>query len=183
MKTFASEISTFKGPSFSFYNRLARLLWSSVQATLFRFSPRPFHSWRNFLLRLFGASVGRGAHIYPKVNIWAPWNLKIGDEAGVGDRVILYSQGQISIGSRAVVSQGAHLCAGTHDYNNPCFPVVTKPITIGSNVWIAAEVFIHPGVEIGEGAVIGARSVVIADMPQWMVCSGFPCKPLMARNK
>ena len=175
-------MSTFTGPSFSLRNRLSRIVWNFVQVTLFRCSPRPFHCWRSFLLRLFGAKIGYGAHIYPKVNIWAPWNLEIGDQAGVADKAILYSQGRISIGNRAVISQGAHLCAGTHDYENEDFPLVTKPIIICSHAWVAAEVFVHPGVEIGDGAVIGARSVVVKSIPPWTVCAGNPCSVLKNRH-
>jgi len=134
------------------------------------------------ILRQFGAKVGMGVHVYPKVQIWAPWNLELGDFTGIGNNVILYSQGKISIGHRSVVSQGAHLCAGTHDYTQAGFPLITKQITIGSQVWIAAEAFIHPGISIEEGCVIGARSVVTKDMPAWTVCSGFPCQPIKERT-
>lgn len=168
-------------PSFSLRNRIGRVLWGFAELFLFRPSPRPFHAWRSMLLRLFGAEVGEKVHVYPGVRIWAPWNLAIRDQAGVGDRAILYSQAQITIGPRAVVSQGAHLCSGTHDYNEPGFPLIAKPITIGAEAWIAAEAFIHPGVTVGEGAVIGARSVVTRDMPPWMVCAGNPCKALKPR--
>lgn len=147
----------------------------------FQYSPRPLHGWRRFLLRLFGAHVGTGVHVYPKVRIWAPWNVQLEGGCGIGDRVILYSQGKIVVGKKAVISQGAHICAGTHDYSEPGFPLVTAPITIGAYAWVAAEAFVHPGVNIGEGAVIGARSVVISDMPAWMLCSGFPCKPIKER--
>jgi putative colanic acid biosynthesis acetyltransferase WcaF len=174
---------TFTGPSFSFKNRLTRIVWGVVNALFFRPSPKPFHRWRAFLLRCFGATVGRGVHVYPNVSIWAPWNLTLGDECGVANGVILYSQGHISLGKRAVVSQGAHLCAGTHDYTQPGFPLVTKPIQVGNHVWIAAEAFVHAGVSIGEGAVIGARSVVQKDMPSWTVCAGHPCKPIKERKQ
>ncbi len=89
---------------------------------MFRYSPRQFHLWRSFLLRLFGASIGEKVHVYPRVKVWAPWNIRLGDECGIGNGAILYSQGTITIGRRAVISQGAHLCAGTHDYNLPGFP-------------------------------------------------------------
>src|SRR5690606_17177782 len=129
-------------------------------------------------LRLFGAKVGKRVRVYPDVRIWAPWNLEIDDHAGIGNGAILYAQNKIKIGKMAVISQGVHLSAGTHDYTKKNFPLYTKPITIGDWAWIAAEAFVHPGVKIGEGTVIGARSVVIKDMPEWMVCSGFPCKPI-----
>lgn len=141
------------------------------------------HGWRRFWLRLFGAKVGKGVHVYPRVSIWAPWNLELKDFCGIGNGVILYSQGKISIGYKAVISQGSHICAGTHDYTKKGFPLVVKPIVIEDYVWIAAEVFVHPGVQISEGAVIGARSVVVNSMPPWMVCSGFPCKPMRERMK
>lgn len=174
---------TITGASFSLSNRIARMVWGIVYIILFRFSPIPFHGWRSFLLRLFGAKVGKSVHVYPKVKIWAPWNLDLGDNCGVGNGAILYSMGKISIGCRATISQGVHLCAGTHDYTKPGFPTVPKPITIENFVWVAAEAFIHPGVTIRIGSVIGARSVVTRDMPEWMVCSGHPCVPIKERSR
>lgn len=171
----------YSGPSFSLKNRLARVLWNFTAVIFFTYSPRPLHAWRRFLLRAFGAKVGKSVHIYPKVKIWAPWNLDFRDECGVANGAILYSQGKITIGKRTVISQGSHLVAGTHDYTKMGFPLITMPINIGDYVWVAAESFIHPGITIGTGAVIGARSVVTKDMPEWMVCAGHPCKPLKER--
>jgi len=157
------------------------MAWNMVHLILFRPSPIPLHGWRSFLLRIFGAKVGKGVHVYPKVTIWAPWNLELADQCGVANEAILYSQGKIKIGFRTTISQRTHLCAGTHDYTKPGFPTITKPITIGDNVWIAAEAFVHPGMVIGDGCVIGARSVVTTDMPAWTVCTGHPCQPVKAR--
>ena len=176
------NVDTHTGPSFSLRNRLGRIVWGLTSFLLFRFSPKPLYAWRSFLLRCFGAKVGHGVHVYPGVKIWAPWNLKLEDESGIASGVILYSQGKITIGKRTVVSQGAHLVTGTHDYSDVGFPLITKPIHIGDYAWIATEAFIHPGVTIGAGCVIGARSVVNRDMPAWMVCAGHPCKPLKARK-
>lgn len=167
--------NTHTGPSFSLRNRLARVIWGIVYVLVFRYSPRPFHSWRSILLRLFGAKIGRGVHIYPGAKIWAPWNLEIDDYSGIGDYVNLYSQGKIKIGKYVVISQGAHLCTGTHNYHKQGFPLITKPIDIADQVWIAAEAFIHPGVNIGEGSVVGARSVVTKSIQSWKVCAGNPC--------
>ena len=172
---------TFTGPSFSLRNRVGRVFWGVAYNLLFRFSPNPLHGWRAFLLKAFGAKIGRGVHVYPGVKIWAPWNITLDDECGIASGAILYSQGKIKIGSRSVISQGAHLCAGTHDYTQKGFPLITAPINIGDNAWIAAEAFIHPGVTIGTGSVIGARSVVNKDMPAWMICAGHPCIPLKER--
>ncbi|TFZ63334.1 putative colanic acid biosynthesis acetyltransferase [Hymenobacter sp. UV11] len=176
------NVDTHKEPSFSLRNRLGRISWQFFSLLLFRFSPKPFHAWRSFLLRCFGAKVGQGVHVYPGVKIWAPWNLELSDECGIASGATLYSQGKICIGRRAVISQGVHLVTGTHDYSQPGFPLVTAPISIGNQVWIAAEAFVHPGITIGEGCVIGARSVVTKDMPKWMVCTGHPCVPIKPRT-
>lgn len=173
---------TFIGPSFSLSNRLARLLWAIVEITLFRFSPKPMHKWRSLILSCFGAKIGKGVHVYPGVKIWAPWNLELADECGIANGAILYSQDKIIIGKRSVISQGTHLVTGSHDYTQRGFPLTTKPIFIGENTWIAAEAFVHPGITIADGCIIGARSVVTKDMPAWTVCAGHPCKPIKPRE-
>lgn len=183
MSNTAPTINSRTGPCFTAGNRTGRVLWGLVYWTLFRLSPRPFHAWRAWLLTLFGARLGRRTHIYPGVRIWAPWNLECGDETGVAGGAILYSQGRITLGRRVVVSQGAHLCTGTHDYEKPGFPLYTRDIVVGDDAWVAAEVFVHPGVTIGEGAVIGARSVVVKDAPAWTVLAGNPAKPIKVRSK
>ena len=173
-----SKTSAFDGPSFSWQNRIARLAWNWVWLLFFRPSPRLCHAWRSGLLRLFGAQIGRGCHIYPKANIWAPWNLICGDGACLADHVTVYSQATITLGRRSIISQGTHLCTGTHNYESPRFELVAWPIEIGPEAWVCAESFVGPGVTIGEGAVIGARSVVMKSMPGWMVCAGHPCRPI-----
>jgi putative colanic acid biosynthesis acetyltransferase WcaF len=168
---------------FSLKNRMGRMLWGTVCFLLFRPSPRPFHSWRSFLLRLFGATMGSNCHIYPGAIIWAPWNLDCADSAAIADGVIIYNQAKITLGSDAIVSQGSHLCTGTHDYESPQFPLFAFPITIGSRAWVCADCFVGPGVVIGDGAVIGARSVVLKDMPGWTVSAGHPCVPIKPRKQ
>ncbi len=171
-------------PSFTVADRARRVLWNAAHFFFFRPSPRPLHGWRAFLLRLFGAHLGPGCHIYPGVRIWAPWNLHFGRNVGVADGAILYSMDRIEIGHYAVVSQGAHLCGGTHDYNSKNFQLVTKPILVGAHVWVCADVFIHPGVSIAEGVVVGARSVVAQDLAEpWAVYSGHPCKKVVERSR
>ena len=181
LNEYRSEGSTYTGASFSVKNRMARFLWDFTYHLFFRPSPRPFHAWRAMLLRLFGAKLGKHCHICPRAKIWAPWNLICDEEVCVADDVIIYNQAPVRFGQRVVISQGAHLCAGTHDYSSPGFELIARPIRIEDNVWIAAEAFIHPGIDIAEGCVIGARAVVTRNMPAWKVCAGHPCKPLKAR--
>lgn len=159
-----------------------RILWSLVQATLFRFSPRRADAWRCFLLRVFGAKVGRVKLLRGTVRIEVPWNLEIGDGVQLGDRVYLYSLGRISIGEFTVISQFSHICAGTHDFERTDFPLLRTPIRIGARCWIAAETFVGPGVTIGDGVVVGARGGVVKDLPAWTVCVGSPAKPIGPRR-
>src|SRR5690606_14872283 len=176
-----NHVDTYKEASFSLANRLMRVVWGVVYVLLFRYSPLPFHGYRAFILRCFGATVGKGAHVYPPVRIWAPWTLELADECGIASGAERYSQGKITVGSRTAISHAPSARTGSHDYTNKGHPLYTKPITIGDSAWVAADCFIHPGVTIGEGAVIGARSVVTRDMPPWMVCAGHPCRPLKER--
>ena len=104
------------------------------------------------------------------------------DYAGMADDVNCYSMATVTLGKKVVISQGAHLCTGTHDYESPHFQLYALPIHIGDSAWVCAESFIGPGVNVGEGAVIGARSVVTKAMPAWMVCAGNPCRPLKNRK-
>lgn len=152
-----------------------RVLWA-ICHPLFAWSPRPLWGWRRMLLRLFGARIGREVHVYPSVRIAIPWNLDIGDHSAVGDRAILYSLGPIALGSQVTVSQGAHLCAGTHDHNDPAMPLLKPPIVIGSDAWICADAFVGPGVHIGSGAILGARSVVVKDVPPGAIMVGNPAR-------
>lgn len=171
--------------TFTLGNRMARILWSVAWTVLAGWTPRPLHGWRSLVLRLFGARVGAGAHIYAGVKVWAPWNLNIGARAGIADGVTLYSMAAITIGADAVLSQGAHLCAGTHDYSDPLFRLVARPITIGARSWICAEAFVGPGVTVGEGAVLGARAVAFRDLAPWTIHTGNPAvliKPRVLRT-
>lgn len=161
--------------SFSLRNRVLRALWGIVWIMLFRTSPRPFHYWRGILLCCFGAKLGAHVHIYPGVRIWAPWNLIVGDKVGIGDGSIIYNMASIEIGDNCVISQGAHLCAGSHDIDSENFQLVTSPIKLDPYVWICADAFIGPGVNVAEGCVIGARCVVMRSIfENWTVWSGNP---------
>lgn len=165
----------------SLKNRVMRVLWGIVQSTIFRLSPRPMHAWRNMLLRLFGADLHPTARVYPRATIWAPWNLSMGERATIADDVDCYCVELITLGDRVVVSQYSYLCGATHDFELRSRPLIPMPITIGAGTWIAADVFVAPGVTIGEESVVGARSSVFSDLPAWKVCVGSPAKPIRDR--
>lgn len=159
-----------------------RAAWG-LASPVFRYSPRLCWGWRRGILRLFGAKIGAGVHVYPSVRVAVPWNVEIGDQAAVGDRAVLYSLGKIKIGPRATVSQGAHLCAGSHDLSRPDRPLTKPPINIGEDVWIAADAFIGPGVSIGDKAVVGARAVVVRDVEQGWTVVGNPARRVRSRDR
>lgn len=168
--------STFRGQS-GWYVQL----WWLVQASLFAWSPQVLYGWRRFLLRRFGAKIGKGVIIRPSARITYPWKVSIGDFAWIGDEVVLYSLGEIDIGANAVASQRCYLCTGSHDYTRPTFDIHAKPILIGAEAWLATDVFVAPGVSIGRGAVVGARSSVFEDIPDLMLAKGSPAKPFKKR--
>ena len=152
---------------------MGRLGWG-LCGPLFRFSPRLLWGWRRFLLRLFGAKVGRQVHIHPSARIFIPWNLEVGDWSSVGFDALIYNLGMARIGSKVTISQRAHLCAGSHDFRDPAMTLLKPPITVHDEVWVCADAFVGPGVTIGEGSVVGARAVVVRDVPPWSVVAGNP---------
>jgi len=161
--------------------QVGRVLWG-IAAPLFRLSPRPFWGWRRMLLRVFGAKVSPNVHIFPTVRITIPWNLDLGAQSAVGDRAILYALGPIRIGDRTTVSQGAHLCAGTHDWRDPAMPLLKPSITIGEDAWICADAFIGPGVSVGARAIVGARAVAVRDVAKGIIVAGNPAKEIGKRE-
>ncbi|WP_172293342.1 hypothetical protein [Pseudoruegeria sp. HB172150] len=166
-----------KAIKYSKQEQLTRILWWLFWP-LFRFTPRPFFwSWRVFLLRMFGASVGKNVRINPGADIFMPSNLTLGDHVTVGYAARLYSIGRITVGARATISQYAHICAGSHDISSPTFDLTRPPVTIGEDAWIAADAFVGPGRTIGRGAVVGARAVVLSDVEDYAIVSGNPAEP------
>ncbi len=163
-------------------SKVARTIWQVVWLLLYRPTPRLCHAWRCLLLRIFGAKIGRGVHTYPSAHIWAPWNLEMADHSCLGEHVDCYSVDKVKLGAHATVSQYSFLCTASHDYTDPRMPLVTAPITIGERAWITADVFVAPGISIGEGAVIQARSSVFHDIEPWVVAAGNPAKFVKMRS-
>ena len=164
-------------PAFRGRSAVTVQLWWLVEAVLFAWSPQFMYGWRRFLLRLFGARIGKQVLIRPTARVTYPWKVSIGDYSWIGDDVVLYSLGEIRIGAHTVISQGSYLCTGSHDYAKPAFDIFAEPIIIDDEVWIATHVFVAPGVRVGRGSVVGVRSMVLEDLPAGKLCYGSPAKP------
>lgn len=153
-------------------DKLKRAIWVIFYYLLFRFSPTPFHGWRRFLLRCWGAKIGHGAHVYPSAKIWAPWKLRMESLSCIGPWVDCYNVSTVTLKSRAVVSQYTFLCTASHDYQSEMRPLVSGPITVGEKSWIAAGVFLGPDVTIGSNSVVLARATVVNNIPDNEVWQG-----------
>ena len=154
---------------------VGRLLWAACRP-LFCLSPRLLWGWRSFLLRMFGAKIGKNVHIHPSVQIFIPWNLTIGDWSSVGFDALIYNLGPVTIGSKVTISQRAHLCAGSHDFRDPAMTLTKPPISIGDEAWICADAFIGPSVIVGSRSVVGARAVVVKDVAEGDIVGGNPAR-------
>ncbi len=158
------------------------LLWWLVQAIAFPLSLHNLSGFRCWLLRQFGARIGRRVLIRPTARFTYPWKVTIGDQSWIGDDVIFYSLDEIHVGRDCVISQKTYLCTGSHRIDDPAFGLITAPIRIGNGAWVATDCFLGPGVAIGANAVIGARSSVYRDIPARQVAWGNPCRPRYERS-
>ena len=176
------DLSKYKTPEgFRGRSKYFVLTWWIIYALFFRPSLQPFYGWRRFLLRCFGAKIGKKVLIRPTARITYPWKVKIGNYSWIGDEVQLYSLGEISIGDHTVISQRSYICTGTHDYNSESFDIYAHPINIGDHCWIATDVFVSPGITIGDGAVVGARSTVVKNIAPNTINIGSPSKEIKNR--
>lgn len=162
---------------------IRRVLWTYLLEPLVSGLPKPMSPTRIIALRWMGATIGRGCLIARGVKVLMPWNLTLEDQVVIGSGVDLYNYAPIHVGRRSVVSQGSYLCTGSHDFRVPHFPLIYSPITIGSDCWLAAGVFVCPGVSVADGVVVGARSVVTKSLVEpWTIHAGHPAVRLSARR-
>jgi len=163
-------------------NNILRVIWKVIYVFLFRpFASKFFRRWRNLLLRLFGAKIHRNAGIYASATIWAPWNLHLDDNAWIGPKVNCYNVDFISLGKNTTISQGAHLCTASHNIMSVDHELITAPIILKDEVWVAVDSYINMGVTIGQGAVVGATASVYKDVEPWTVVGGNPAKFIKKR--
>ena len=169
-------------PTFNFLNRLRRFCWGVAWVGMCSWTPRPFHIWRVFVLRIFGASIGERCAIYPNVKIWAPWNLTCEDAVAVAEGVEIYNPKPVVLGSHSILSQGAYICGATHDHNSPEFTFIAKEVHVGRYAWICARAVVMPGVRIGDGAVLALGAVATKDLLCGGVYGGIPARHIGARE-
>ena len=179
----SAEENPYHRASFSLTYRMMRLLWQAAYFLLYRPSPRPLHAWRSMLLWVFGAKMGPGCHFYPSGKVWAPWNLICEDCCTLADHAEIYNPSPIYLESHCIVSQQAYLCGATHDYNDPDFPMISYSMRLGAYSWICARASVSPGVNVGEGAVLGLGSVAYSDLEPWTVYSGVPAVKVKIRER
>lgn len=169
----------------SLCSKIVRLLWNVVYLFAFRWTPdhfSVFNAWRVFLLRCFGARIGRHCVVRSSCEIWQPWKLTIGDYVALSEHVICYTVDKITIGDQTTVSRDTFLCCASHDVTSPIMELTTAPIEIGSNAWIAARAIVMPGRNVGDGAVVAAGSVVVDNVEPWTVVGGNPAKFILKRE-
>jgi putative colanic acid biosynthesis acetyltransferase WcaF len=170
------------GPSFSLADRLYRAVWGVSWVLLARWTPSPLRAWRRLLLSSFGARMGKGTDVRGGAVVWSPKNLTMHDYASIADGVHCYNMAPIELGRFVVISQRAHLCAGTHEIDDPTMQLFAKAIHISDHAWVASEAFVGPGVTMGDGAVLGARGVTARDLEPWSIYIGNPARRIKTRQ-
>ena len=177
------DLSSFSSEEFDRGRPLVvEWLWRAVSAVVFQSPCVPFYGVKRALLRLFGASVGRGVVIKPRVTVTFPWKLSIGDHAWIGEGVWLDSLDRIALGDHVCISQNAYLCTGNHDYRSATFDLRCAPIRIERGAWIAAAAVVGPGVAVGEGAVLTLGSVATGALEAGGIYRGNPASRVGARR-
>lgn len=169
MNVIDKSMIDLKRSNLSLKNKVGRFVWQVFYLLAFRPTPIFLHSWRAFLLRMFGANLGAEVHVYPSVKIWAPWHLVMGAGSCLASNVDCYNVAPVTLDEGATVSQYSFLCTASRDYEDPSLPLLTAPITLGAYSWVAADVYIGPGVTVGAGSVVAARTSLFSSVPAGVV--------------
>ena len=169
------DLSRFEN---SFYDPgstwVVRVLWFTIGLPLLRSAILPSPQFRCRLLRLFGAQIGPAVVIKPSFRVKYPWNLKVGRNCWFGEDAWIDNLTTVSIGDNVCISQGAYLCTGNHDWSDPAFGLVVRPISVSDGAWVGARASLAPGVVIGKGSVVGLGAVVTKSVPEFEIHCGNP---------
>jgi putative colanic acid biosynthesis acetyltransferase WcaF len=159
-----------------------RTLWLVVEALVFLNPLMPLYAPKRWLLRLFGARIGKGVLIKPAVHIKYPWRLIIGDHSWVGERAWIDNMEDVVIGDHVVISQGAYLCTGNHDWSDPGMPLSPRPIRVERGAWVGAFAKVGPGVTVAAESVLVLGAVCARDTDPGIVYRGNPAEPIRVRH-
>jgi putative colanic acid biosynthesis acetyltransferase WcaF len=161
---------------------LVRGLWYVLSLVVFQSGLVPLYAIKRWLLRRFGATVGKGVVIKPHVRIKFPWRFRVGEQCWIGEDVWIDNLASVQLANDVCLSQGAYLCTGSHDHRRVTFDLIVKPIVVESCAWIGARAIVLPGVTIQRGAVVAAGSVVTRDIPPGVIAGGSPCRVIGDRD-
>lgn len=164
-------------------HQFKRLIWSFVWSIFIRPIPRSyFNSWKVFILNRFGAKIEKSALVYSSAKIYDPSKLIMKAESVLGPDVDCYNVDFVILEEKSIVSQKVYLCTASHDFTIESFPLITAPITISKNAWVAADAYVGMGVNVGENAIVGARSSVFKDVEPNAIVGGNPAKFIKKRK-
>jgi putative colanic acid biosynthesis acetyltransferase WcaF len=176
-----TDLSVYDNSWYKPGSRIKRGLWYFVNISFFKTGLFPFYGFKRFLLRAFGAKIGRGVLVKPFVNIKYPWFLEIADHVWIGEHVWIDNLGKVSIGNNVCLSQGAFLLTGNHNYTKPGFDLAVKPITLEEGVWIGAKAIVCPGVVCSAHALLTVGSVATSNLSAYGIYSGNPAVKIKER--
>lgn len=166
---------------FGIVYKLKSRLWDLTNSTIFRWSFFFMRRYRVGILKLFGAKIDWSCSIDSTATIVDPWNLSMGEKSSIGEYACIRCRGKVNIGMNSCIGRDVYLLSASHDISSPTFDMVTAPINIGNNAWIATRSTVGKGVNIGDGAVIAAESNVIKDVEPWTIVGGNPAKFIKKR--
>jgi putative colanic acid biosynthesis acetyltransferase WcaF len=159
-----------------------RISWYLVSAFLVQCAWNPSSALRVWLLRLFGAQIGRGVVVKPSVHVKYPWRLTVGDYCWIGEKVWIDNLDFVTLGNHVCISQEAYLLTGNHNYKSTAFDLITKPIVIEDGAWVGARAIVCPGVTVRSHAVLTVGAVATKDLEPYSVYSGNPATLIKQRQ-
>lgn len=161
---------------------LKRLIWYYINAFIFCSWLIPSSRIKIFLLKVFGAKLGVGIVIKPRVNIKYPWNLEIGNHVWIGEGCWVDSLAKVTIGSNVCISQDAYLLTGNHNYKDPAFELITQEIVIDDGVWVGAKSVVCPGSVMKKKSILAVGSVLSGNTEVSGIYQGNPAKLVRQRK-
>ena len=177
-----SDFSKYKNKDFYPGNLILRILWYLFSLFFFKSSWLPFSFFKVFILRIFGAKIGKSVVIKPNINIKYPWKLSLGNYVWIGENVWIDNLDNIVIGNNVCISQGAFLLCGNHNYKKDSFDLITKPIILEDGVWIGAKSTVLPGVTAKSHSILSAGSVTSKNLEPYSVYRGNPAEKVSIRT-